>query len=111
MPQFQSIRFFCEIAYSIVLLASNFLSRYTRATIHKYTYRSTEDPLNVVVIGASFAGWYLLRELSRSLPSGYRVILIERNSHFHYTWLFPRTTVVPGHEDKTFIPYPCLPSL
>jgi NADH dehydrogenase FAD-containing subunit len=68
------------------------------------------DPKNVVVIGGSFGGFFLAKQLSESLPTGYRVVLIEKHSHFHFTWNFPRISVVSGHSDKAFIPYPRQPS-
>lgn len=61
-----------------------------------------------VIIGASFAGHYAARLLARSLPadSKYRVVVIEPNSHFQFTWVLPRFCVIPGgHEHKAFIPY------
>ncbi|KAJ4146837.1 hypothetical protein LMH87_001396 [Akanthomyces muscarius] len=61
-----------------------------------------------VIIGASFAGHYAARLLARSLPadSKYRVVVIEPNSHFQFTWVLPRFCVIPGgHEHKAFVPY------
>jgi len=57
------------------------------------------------VIGGSFSGLYLAFRLSESVPSGYRVILIEQNSHFNYTFNFPRYSVVKGREQNAFVPY------
>ncbi|KAF2816296.1 putative disulfide oxidoreductase [Mytilinidion resinicola] len=81
------------------------LSRSLAARIHRLTYRSAETPKNVVVIGASFAGYHAARLLANSLPSGYRVVVVEKNSHFNFTWSFPRFSVVGGNEWKAFIPY------
>jgi NADH dehydrogenase FAD-containing subunit len=39
------------------------------------------------------------------LPSGYRVVVIEKHDHFQFTWALPRFSVVSGHERKAFIPY------
>lgn len=63
---------------------------------------------SIVIIGASFAGHYAARLLVGLLPpdSKYRVIVIEPNSHFHFTWVLPRFCVAPGgHEHKAFVPY------
>ncbi|GAB7355511.1 hypothetical protein MBLNU459_g5999t2 [Dothideomycetes sp. NU459] len=68
-------------------------------------YQATASPKNILVIGASFAGCEAARSLANSLPTGYRVVLIEKSSHFQFTWVFPRFSVVPGHEHKAFIPY------
>ncbi|KAH8822094.1 amid-like NADH oxidoreductase [Xylogone sp. PMI_703] len=75
------------------------------ARIHRHTYKAVESPRNVVVIGGSFAGHFLATKLANSLPTGYRVVLIEKKSHFNFTWLFPRISVIAGHEHKGFIPY------
>lgn len=69
---------------------------------------SGERTHNIVVIGASFAGHYAARILARSLPpdSTHRVVVVEPNSHFQFTWVLPRFCVVPhGHEHKAFVPY------
>ncbi|KAB8209634.1 hypothetical protein BDV34DRAFT_18095 [Aspergillus parasiticus] len=72
---------------------------------HRLTYRAVEHPRNVVVIGASFAGYHAAKCLANSLPTGYRVVVIEKNTHFQLTWVLPRFSVVNGHEHKAFIPY------
>ncbi|KAK7432316.1 hypothetical protein QQZ08_001263 [Neonectria magnoliae] len=63
--------------------------------------------LNIVVVGANFAGLQAARVISMNLPpnSRYRVIVIEPNSHFQFTWVLPRFCVAKGHEHKAFIPY------
>lgn len=76
-----------------------------QAAIHRLTYSSLPSPQNVVILGSSFAGTYLARRLTESLPSGYKVILIEKNSHFNYTFNFPRYSVLQGHEQQAFIPF------
>lgn len=65
------------------------------------------DVKNVVVVGAAFAGYFAARILAASLPRDgtYRVVVIEPNSHFNFTWVLPRFCVVEGHEHKAFIPY------
>lgn len=59
----------------------------------------------MVVLGGSFAGVQLAKRLIETLPTGYRVILIEKNSHFNYLFNFPRYSVLQGHEQKAFVPY------
>ncbi|KAF4549366.1 Pyridine nucleotide-disulfide oxidoreductase-like protein 10 [Elsinoe fawcettii] len=76
-----------------------------RAWLHRKTWRATATPKNVVLLGGSFAGFELSRQLVHRLPSGYRVIMIERNSHFNYTFNFPRYSVLQGHEHKAFLPF------
>jgi NADH dehydrogenase FAD-containing subunit len=102
--------------FSSIILVSKFLlvfvshaiaqvSDSIKATIHRYHYNPGTSPRNVVIIGASFAGYHAAKLLARSLPSGYRVVLIEKNEWFQFTWAFPRFCVVTGHEWKAFIPY------
>ncbi|KAE8419864.1 hypothetical protein BDV36DRAFT_250527 [Aspergillus pseudocaelatus] len=73
--------------------------------LHRLTYRAVEHPRNVVVVGASFAGYHAAKCLAISLPTGYQVVVIEKNTHFQLTWVLPRFSVVNGHEHKAFIPY------
>ncbi|OJJ45264.1 hypothetical protein ASPZODRAFT_133905 [Penicilliopsis zonata CBS 506.65] len=78
------------------------------ALIHRHTYRAllspNEPPKNIVVIGASFAGFFAAKELLQTVPSGYRVVVVEKNSHFQFTWAFPRFCVLSGYEGRAFIP-------
>lgn len=98
-----------RIVFSILPLIFTHLSkgvcRSFTGLIHTYTYNPTSKPLNIVIVGGSFTGYHTAYILSRSLPSGYRVVLIEKNSHFNFTWVLPRFSVVSGEEYKAFIPY------
>ncbi|KAK3320494.1 hypothetical protein B0T19DRAFT_477754 [Cercophora scortea] len=62
---------------------------------------------NVVVVGAAFAGYFAARILATTLPRDgrWRVVVVEPNSHFNFTWVLPRFSVLEGHEHKAFIPY------
>ncbi|KAI0418190.1 hypothetical protein F5X98DRAFT_363240 [Xylaria grammica] len=62
---------------------------------------------NIVVIGASMAGYHAAKTIAESLLPGspYRVVVVEAHDHFHFTWVLPRFCVVEGHEHKAFIPY------
>ncbi|GAA5893934.1 hypothetical protein JCM6882_003132 [Rhodosporidiobolus microsporus] len=60
---------------------------------------------NIVILGASYAGARAAELLSRTLPAGFRVVVIDRQSHFNHLYLHPRFSVVPGHSEKVFIPY------
>ncbi|KAK5637708.1 hypothetical protein RRF57_013423 [Xylaria bambusicola] len=62
---------------------------------------------NIVIVGASFAGNRVAQLLTSCLPpnSPYKVIAIEPNTHFQFSWVLPRLCVVEGHEHKAFIPY------
>ncbi|KAL4783571.1 hypothetical protein BJX76DRAFT_368320 [Aspergillus varians] len=72
---------------------------------HKHTYAETPNAQTIVVIGGSFAGLQTVRRLTETLPTGYKVIWIERNSHLNYVFAFPRFSVLPGFEQRAFIPY------
>lgn len=81
------------------------LAQRISAFLHALEYKPGSSPKNVIIIGGSFAGILLAKRLCESLPSGYRVILVEKNTHFNYPFVFPRYSVVKGHEPKAFIPY------
>ncbi|KAE8453685.1 hypothetical protein EG329_009196 [Mollisiaceae sp. DMI_Dod_QoI] len=95
------------LLYSRILLSFSIqlLVQKIQAIAHKYTYRSVPSPLNVVIIGGSFTGMQLARRLMETLPTGYRIVLVEKNSHFNYSFNFPRYSVLQGHEKSAFIPY------
>ncbi|KAI7767482.1 hypothetical protein LZL87_010810 [Fusarium oxysporum] len=76
-----------------------------QSIIHKATYRLLPDSRVVVVVGGSFAGSLVAQRLAHTLPSGYRVILIEKHSHFNYAFSFPRNSVLSGREHNAFITY------
>ncbi|GAA6037498.1 hypothetical protein JCM8097_008218 [Rhodosporidiobolus ruineniae] len=60
---------------------------------------------NVVVLGCAYAGGRAADLLARTLPTGYRVVVIDRQSHFNHLYLHPRVSIVPGHAEKVFIPF------
>lgn len=101
-----SFRIFTNFTSAIFESSAKVVSQQAQAVYHRHTYQSSPDALNVVVIGGSFAGLQLAKRLSQSLPSCYRVVLIEKNSHFNFNFNFnfPRYAVV-GDERKAFIPY------
>jgi NAD(P)H-nitrite reductase large subunit len=72
---------------------------------HSWTWRNTPNAKNVVVLGGSFAGIELVNRLAETLPTGYKAVWIEKNSHLNYSFNFPRFSVLTGHEQTAFIPY------
>lgn len=90
---------------SIFPYACSLFYQRVAAIFHRWTWHDTADAKNVVVIGGSFAGFELVNRLSHSLPTGYKIIWIEKNSHLNYSFNFPRYSVMSGHEYKAFIPY------
>lgn len=100
------------IAYGVRTYIS-ILRRALSAKVAALTARAPNPPAdpsevkNVVVVGAAFAGYFAARILAASLPRDgrFRLVVIEPNSHFNFTWVLPRFCVVEGHEHKAFIPY------
>ena len=109
----KKILFVRLVAYSLAVywdLVRRTLSARLRKSLRKSFKRPLPPgtkPRNIIVIGASFAGYQVTRLLSTSLPSdgSFRIVVIEPNSHFNFTWVLPRFCVVNGHEHKAFIPY------
>ncbi|KAE8268861.1 hypothetical protein A4X09_0g3471 [Tilletia walkeri] len=77
------------------------------ATIATSTHNNDDfsQSKNVVVLGGSYGGMHAATLLAQKLPPTHRVILIDQNSHFNHLYVFPRFSVLPGHEQKAFIPY------
>lgn len=79
--------------------------------------QAIERDRTIVIVGASFAGHHVARLIAGQLSpkSRYRVVVIEPNSHFQFTWVLPRFCVIKDHEHKAFIPYgkyvTCLPGV
>lgn len=60
---------------------------------------------NVVIIGGSCVAISSILTGKNILPSTHRIIVIERHSHFHYMFAFPRACVIQGWENELFVPY------
>jgi NADH dehydrogenase FAD-containing subunit len=98
------------LAYILEALYAEIRRQLRFAIIRRQVRSAINPPIrdrNIVVIGASFAGYHAASVLARGLPadSRYRVIVVEPHTHFHFTWVLPRFVVVPGHEHKAFVPY------
>jgi apoptosis-inducing factor 2 len=97
---------FCRKFLGVILgLSLSMIAQRLQALKHKWTYKETSSPKNVVVLGGSFCGLVLAKKLMETLPTGYRIVLIEKNSHFNYSFNFPRFSVMPGYEHQAFVPY------
>lgn len=96
---------FAKVFGVVISQAGTHLRALISSFIHRRIYKPGSNPKNIVVVGASFAGYNAARCLVNSIPSGYRVIVIEKNSHFQFTWVLPRFCVVEGHDKKAYIPY------
>ncbi|KAI5860064.1 FAD/NAD(P)-binding domain-containing protein [Durotheca rogersii] len=85
----------------------SFRLKLLRHSLTSSTAPPAGEPLNIVIIGASIAGYHAASTIAANLPPwlGYRVVVVEPRDHFHFTWVLPRFCVVEGHEHKAFIPY------
>lgn len=99
-----SIRLYGNVIHRSVL---NSLRRLLHRVLGTKPLPPADRKGSIVIIGASFAGYHAAHIISTSLPpnSPYDVVIIEPNSHFQFTWVLPRFSVVEGHEHKAFIPY------
>ena len=100
-----TLRLYRKYIFVLVRYGITLLYQRVQAAAHSWTYREVSSPKNVVILGGSFAGIQLAKRLTETLPTGYRIVLIEKNSHFNYVFNFPRYSVLQGHEQKAFIPY------
>jgi NADH dehydrogenase FAD-containing subunit len=101
------LRLFAQVLKLLVPFAFTLLGQKISALIHRGTYHAlpASQTKNVIVIGGSFGGFQLAKRLTETLPTGYRVVLVEKNSHLNYLFAFPRFSVVKGYEQYAFIPY------
>ncbi|EFQ96751.1 oxidoreductase [Nannizzia gypsea CBS 118893] len=101
----ESLEFYGKGSRAMLSIALARVYQQIQAIGHRWSYQDTPSPKNVVVLGGSYAGIHLAQRLTETLPTGYRAVLIERNSHFNHLYVFPRFGVVPGMERSAFIPY------
>lgn len=101
----ESLDFYSKGSRAMLNLIFTRCSQKFHAVGHRWTYQETASPKNVVVLGGSYAGVHLAQRLTETLPTGYRAVLIEKNSHFNHLFVFPRFGVVPSKEDSAFVPY------
>ncbi|CAK9782311.1 FAD/NAD(P)-binding domain-containing protein [Cutaneotrichosporon oleaginosum] len=64
----------------------------------------TAPTKTVAVLGSAYGGIGAAASLARRLPSDWRVVLIDRNTHANHVYPFPRFTVLPEHAPKAFLP-------
>ncbi|CAK7216290.1 hypothetical protein SBRCBS47491_002774 [Sporothrix bragantina] len=63
-------------------------------------------PKNLVVVGGSYVGVNVAQQLAAALSGRFRVVLIEKNSHFNHLFAFPRFAATAKVDTKkAFIPY------
>lgn len=101
----ESLEFYSRGSRFMLNLVYTRIYQKVQAVGHRWSYQETPSPKNVVVLGGSYAGVHLAQRLTETLPTGYRAVLVERNSHFNHLFVFPRFGVVPGTEQGAFIPY------
>ncbi|CRG91878.1 Apoptosis-inducing factor 2 [Talaromyces islandicus] len=101
----EKLRFGLKTATIFVPFLLQLLNQRLFALVHRWTYHAVSFPKEIIVIGGSFTGIQLAQRLTETIPTGYRVTMIERKSHFNYLFNFPRYSVLAGHEEYAFIPY------
>ncbi|KIH95059.1 amid-like NADH oxidoreductase [Sporothrix brasiliensis 5110] len=63
-------------------------------------------PKNLVVVGGSYVGVNVAQQLAVALSDAFRVVLVEKNSHFNHLFAFPRFAATAKVDTKkAFIPY------
>ncbi|KAJ3551272.1 hypothetical protein NM688_g4798 [Phlebia brevispora] len=67
--------------------------------------RSDIPMKTVAVLGASYGGIRAAKILAQELPKGWRLAVIDRNTHFNHLYVLPRYAILPQHAHKAFIPY------
>ncbi|KAJ3100606.1 hypothetical protein HDU96_010284, partial [Phlyctochytrium bullatum] len=60
---------------------------------------------NIVIVGGSYAAVAACFRARSILPSTHRIIIIEKHSHLHFMFAFPRAIVLDGFEHELFVPY------
>ncbi|RDW63318.1 putative amid-like nadh [Coleophoma cylindrospora] len=61
---------------------------------------------NIVIVGGSYVGVNAAQQLAAAFTGRFRVMLIEKNSHFQHLFAFPRFAVATGVDThRAFIPY------
>ncbi|KAL8278110.1 hypothetical protein RQP46_009434 [Phenoliferia psychrophenolica] len=107
-PSFSSL-FLTSFAIVLASLAVRLEHRFTGLPHSRALCSMSQQPLkNVVVVGGSYVGLATATELIKTLlATGYRVVVVEKNSHFGHLFAFPRFALTtPGlYEHKAFIPY------
>ncbi|KAF9030951.1 FAD/NAD(P)-binding domain-containing protein [Hymenopellis radicata] len=58
----------------------------------------------ILILGAAYGGARAANLLANGLPKGWRVVIVDRNTHANHAYILPRLAVLPGHEHKAFIP-------
>ncbi|KAF3481515.1 oxidoreductase [Arthroderma uncinatum] len=101
----ESLEFYGKGSRAMLSICIARVYQQIQAIGHRWSYQATPSTKNVVVLGGSYAGINLAQRLTETLPTGYRAVLIEKNSHFNHLYVFPRFGVVPGMERSAFIPY------
>ncbi|TFK98100.1 FAD/NAD-P-binding domain-containing protein [Pterulicium gracile] len=59
----------------------------------------------VVVLGCAYGGARATSQLASTLPAGWKLVVIDRNTHVNHVYVLPRLLVLPGNEPKGFVPY------
>jgi NADH dehydrogenase FAD-containing subunit len=69
------------------------------------TIRPVNEKPKIVVIGGSYVGCKLVDCLLPLVKRTHTIVLVEPHSHFQHLFAFPRIAVVPGFEERAFVPF------
>jgi NADH dehydrogenase FAD-containing subunit len=96
-----------KVGFAFIFLPSVLLKSVDISMLRSVRNIMTKStPKNVVVVGGSYVGLNLAESLAKQSGDRFRMLLVEKNSHFQHLFAFPRyalTTKVDTH--KAFIPY------
>ena len=81
---FKNLLSFTKYLPSMLSCLSMTLLYSLQARIHSLSYRALSNAKDIVLIYCDFPGVHLASRFASTVPTGYKVTLIEQNSHFNY---------------------------
>ncbi|KAF8195725.1 FAD/NAD-P-binding domain-containing protein [Mycena galopus ATCC 62051] len=60
---------------------------------------------NIVVVGGSYVGMKFVDTIAPEVFETHHTVLLEKNSHFHHLFAFPRFAALPVPCNKSLVPY------
>jgi NADH dehydrogenase FAD-containing subunit len=94
-----------EVVFAFLVFSLSILLQF-KDTLMFRTIMTNSTPRNVVVVGGSYVGLNLAESLAKISEDRFRVLLVEKNSHFQHLFAFPRYALTTKVDtNKAFIPY------
>ncbi|KAJ6515737.1 FAD/NAD-P-binding domain-containing protein [Mycena sanguinolenta] len=66
---------------------------------------SSQTKPNIVVVGGSYVGMRFVDAIAPEVHQTHNVVLVEKNSHFHHLFAFPRFAAIPVPPNRALVPY------